>query len=155
MRRSRIFAPAMLAATATGALFAAQPAAAQDAEAAAPLAAEENIAEVAEGLRDPAMQQLAIGVLGAMIEGLMEMPAAPLIEAVDRADGTLDDPVDPDTTLADLAGPDAAEIPARLSEELPAAMETAADMSESLTAMLPVLRQMAERLAEVGEAARR
>ena len=56
--------------------------------------------------------------------------------------------VDPNLTVGDLAGLDAAEAPHEVARRLPEMMGAMATMATTLEAMLPELRAMGDRIAE-------
>lgn len=130
------------------------PAAAQDTPEDALDRAQEQVESFGDVLRDPGTQDMVADTLGTVLAAMLDMPAAPFVEAAARARG---EPVgvDPDTTLGELAGADAGLAPERLAAELPQAMERMGDMSESLSAMMPALAELAQRMGEISDRAAR
>jgi len=83
-----------------------------------------------------------------MTQAMLSMPAAPLLRAAETMAGRDPEAVDPDLTVGDLAGPDAAEAPRELAHRLPEMMGAMAAMTAALETMLPELRAMGDRIAE-------
>ena len=102
--------------------------------------------KLAEKLGDPATQKALAQSVRVMGEILLDMPLAPLADAAARMAGEDGADVDPDATLRNLAGPDAADMPQQIEEKLPQMMGAASAMAGSLETMLPVLRQMAAQM---------
>lgn len=101
---------------------------------------------VAERLNDPLVQDTLASSIAIMGRVLMDMNVAPMMEAMAKATG--DDPayVDPDTTVGDLAGPDARYMPEEMAERVPQVMGAMAGMAEGMEDMVPALRDMAEQV---------
>ncbi|WP_114520823.1 hypothetical protein [Altererythrobacter sp. ZODW24] len=108
------------------------------------LAQDSELSDAAATLSDPATQQMAAVTLSALLEALLDMPTAPLVDAMANIDPDIADAVDDAETLGQLAGPDAADMPAMVREELPQAMTMMGGMATGLEAMLPALKEMAE-----------
>ncbi len=118
------------------------------------VAQDSELSGAAEVLNDPATQQVAAVTLSTLLEALLDIPVAPLVEAMAKVDPDISDEVDQDATLRELAGTDADDMPAMVREELPQAMTMMGDMAEGLEAMLPALREMAEQIEQSVEQAR-
>lgn len=112
------------------------------------LASEGDAQRMADELRDPAMQAQIATAAEAMTRAIMTMPAAPLLRAAETMAGRDPETVDPNLTVGDLAGPEAAEAPHELAQRLPEMMGAMAAMSVALEAMLPELKAMGDRIAE-------
>jgi hypothetical protein len=112
------------------------------------LAADDDAARIAGELNDPARQEQMAAAIEAMMGALLEMPAAPLINAAKTMAGEPTGDVDPDQTIGDLMGPDATEAPREFAHRLPQMMGAMATLATTMEAMLPELRAMGERMAE-------
>lgn len=109
---------------------------------------DERATELVERLEDPAEQQRVAGMLGAMGEVLLSLPIGPMMEAMAKATGDPDPDVDPSTTVRDLAGPEAEDLPEEIADKVPQMMGMMAGMVEGLDAMRPMLEAMAETMRE-------
>ena len=142
----------LLAGAASGALALAAPAAAQDPlppeERAAPMG-EERLDALAERLADPDTQEQLSATLATLSDVLLDLPLAPMAEAVAEAAGEDPEAVDPDVTLRSMA-PGAGEVPRVIEDRLPEAMDRMAGMSGALAKMLPALRDLADRFEAAG-----
>ena len=113
------------------------------------LAAPEDEAQhMTDELNDPATQARIAVAAEAVTQAVLAMPAAPLLRAAETMAGRDPEAVDPDLTVGDLAGPDAAEAPRELAHRLPEMMGAMAAMTAALETMLPELRAMGDRIAE-------
>ena len=108
------------------------------------------IAEAADAMRDPAMQEQAGLMAAALVGVLLEMPVGPLMEAAAKAGGTENPDVDPHATVRDMLGPQAADAPEMVAERMPQMLDAMAGMAGAMggamEAMMPQLRDLAERL---------
>lgn len=138
----------LLAATALAALP--LPVLAQDADSDydAPEIGAEDMGALTEALSDPAMQEKLAIMMRAMTGMMMDMNVAPIARAAAEMAGEDPEAIDPDTTLRELAGEEAEDMPARMQEELPEMMQRMAGMSGMFEQMLPLLREMAEGMGE-------
>ena len=112
------------------------------------LAAEGDAQRMADELNNPATQERIAQAAEVMTQAMLSMPAAPLLRAAETMAGRDPEAVDPDLTVGDLAGPDAAEAPRELAHRLPEMMGAMAAMTAALETMLPELRAMGDRIAE-------
>ncbi len=126
------------------AAFAPSPAMAQDSE----------LSDAAAKLNDPATQQMAAVTLSTLMEALLDMPVAPLVDAMAKVDPDIADEAGQAGTLRELAGPEAADIPEMVREELPQAMAMMGGLAAGFEAMLPALKEMAEQFEHSIEDAR-
>ena len=125
-------------------LFAAPlPAAAQD----VPLAERGALSDIETTLVDPAKQEEIAATLRVLGEVLLDMPLAPLADAVEQMTGETMADVTPNTTLRSIA-PEASRVPEELERQTPRAMEAMGALTGALETMLPALRDMADRLEE-------
>ena len=107
-------------------------------------ASDPDISGVTEALGDPQLQDQAAGMIGAMMEAVLDLPAAPLLDAAARMRGEEDAGLPADTRLGDLAGADGADAAAIIQQQVPQMMDVMAGMTEAFAAMLPAFRGMAE-----------
>ena len=105
---------------------------------------DEALDQAAAELSDPARQAQVSAMAGAMIEAMMHMPVGPMLRAAADMAGEDPEAIDPDTTVADLAGDDAQGASAEVADKVPAMMQAMAGMSGAMATMLPHLREMAE-----------
>ena len=146
----------LLSALAASAAAASAPLLAQDeADAEAPLALEEpgeDFSGMAERFKDPEQQRQMALMLRTMSEVLLDMPLAPLMEALNEVGGEMtgeDAPeVDPDATLRSMA-PQAGRVPEEIEKNLPRALDAMGSMAEAMEKMMPALKDMAERMKDV------
>lgn len=138
---------ALLAAASLAAIAAPMPAFAQDTE--APLQAEEpvELADLMDKLSDPERQREVALMARAISEVLLDLPVAPLMEAMGQIAGEEAPMVGPGTTLRSLA-PQAGRVPEEIERNLPRAMDAVSAMAGAAEIMLPQLRELAERLEE-------
>ena len=133
------------------ALFAAVmplPAFAQDAELLAPEEAEAtSLEQMSDKLSDPARQQELAMMARAMGEVLLDLPLAPLTEALAEIAGEEAPAMDQGTTLRALA-PEASRVPEEIERNLPRAMQAMSALAGAMEAMAPELRAMARRFEE-------
>lgn len=143
----RVFAPVVLGALALSAV----PAAAED----------RPLGRIAEDLSDPERQAAMAGALEALSAALLDLKVGPFMKAMDRAGhGAATRDIDPDATLADVAGPEARRMPRELADKLPVMMGVMGTMAGELEGMVPELEAMGKRMerrmeSAMGEAARR
>ena len=138
-------------AIAAAAFAAPMPLLAQDEEAEAPLALEEGDAPfsaMAERMQDPEYQREMALMLRTMSEVLLDLPLAPLMEAMGDVAGEDAPDVAPDATLRSMA-PEADRVPEEIERNLPRARDAMGSMAEAFQTMLPALEQMAERMRDV------
>src|SRR5690606_11615945 len=81
-----------------------------------------ELSDTAKAFADPQRQEELAGTMRAVMEAMLEMPAAPLLRAAATVAGEDPEAVHPDTRVADLAGPEAAEAPREVAEKLPQMM---------------------------------
>lgn len=105
---------------------------------------EPALADAAGELADPARQQQVATMAGAMVAALMQLPVGGMLRAAADMAGQDAGAIDPDATVADLAGDHAADAPAAVAERLPQMMGMMAQMAGAMDQMVPHLRDMAE-----------
>ncbi|QZH75383.1 MAG: hypothetical protein JY451_01810 [Erythrobacter sp.] len=111
-------------------------------------AGESDLTSAVETMSDPATQEQAALMAAMLVGALMEMPVAPLAEAVSTMAGEDSPAIDPDARVRDYVGPEAARAPEVVAERLPEMMEAMAGMAGAFEQMLPQLRELAERLPQ-------
>ena len=138
---------ALLAAASLVAIAAPMPAFAQEAE--TPLEVEEpvELADLTDKLSDPERQREVALMARAISEVLLDLPVAPLMEAMGQIAGEEAPMVEPGTTLRSLA-PQAGRVPEEIERNLPRAMDAVSAMAGAAEIMLPQLRELAQRLEE-------
>ena len=145
----------VLSALAASVVAAPAPLLAQDeAEAEAPLALEEPgdvFSGMAERFKDPEQQRQMALMLRTMSEVLLDMPLAPLMEAMGEVAGEDAPEVDPDATLRSMS-PHADRVPEEIEKNLPRALDAMGSMAEAMEKMMPALKDMAERMKDVAPA---
>ena len=144
----------VIAALAPVAILAPAPLLAQDQADDAPLLLEEadsDFSDMAERMQDPEKQREMALMLRTMSEVLLDLPLAPLMEAVGEASEDLTGEeapkVDPDATLRSVA-PQADRVPEEIEKNLPRALDAMGSMAEAFGKMLPELQDMAARLKD-------
>lgn len=100
-----------------------------------------------ERLADPVAQEQLATSVAVMGEILLDLPLAPLAQALADAGVETADDIPADTTLRKLA-PGAGRVPEEVAERLPQAMGAMASMARGMEAMLPAFREMADRMKD-------
>ena len=82
-------------------------------------------------------------------ETILRLPVGKLANAIERArPRTIENDIDEDATLADIAGTDAAALPSQLGKQSRLAMEMASGLAEAFAAFLPELEQLGRDLGK-------
>lgn len=110
-------------------------------------APEGKAAEVAARLNDPLTQYAVAGAISAASKALLEMPVAPMVEAVEKATGRVGD-LPPNARLGDLAGLDHARLRNKIVTQVPRAMKAMGAMASAAQAMAPELERMARTMRD-------
>ncbi len=111
-------------------------------------AGDDGMSELVERLQDPAEQERIASMLGTMGEVLLSLPIGPMMDAMSKATGQPNPDMGDDTTVRDLAGPQAEDFPEEIAERVPQMMGMMAGMVEGLDAMRPMLEAMAQTMRE-------
>ncbi len=112
-------------------------------------AREQGLGDAAAKLSDPRLQNAMAGAIAAMSEAMLDMKMAPFAKAMESmGDKDAAREIDPDATLRDMAGPEAARMPQELSRKVPAMMGAMAGMAGAMEAMLPQFKAMGERMKD-------
>jgi len=98
--------------------------------------------EIAAKLNDPLTQYAIAGMLSAMTKALLDMPVAPMVDAVEQASGKRVGNLPRDARVADLAGTDQAEVREKIVDTVPRAMSAMGALAGTLEAMAPQLEEM-------------
>lgn len=104
-------------------------------------------AQLVDRLGDPDFRQELAATIATLSEVVLDLPLAPLADAMADAGVEAADDIPDDATLRRLA-PGTDRIPEELEENLPRAMEAMASMAKGIEAMMPALRDMAARMKE-------
>jgi hypothetical protein len=110
-------------------------------------AAEGDAEQIAEKLADPALQAEVAKMAETMTAVMLDMPVGPMARAAAELEGKDPEAVDPDLTVRDLAGPEAADAPREIAVRVPQMMAALATLAVALEEMLPQLRAIGERMA--------
>ena len=116
------------------------------------MARDKDIDRTIGQLSDPRTQTAAAAAMAAFSEALLDIKMAPFARAMDAAGGAAGDreaarSIDPDATLGEMLGPEAARLPRELSAKVPEMMGAMAGMAGAIEAMVPELEAMARRLS--------
>lgn len=106
-----------------------------------------ELSSTAREFADPQRQEELAGTMQAVMEAMLEMPAAPLLRAAASVAGEDPEAIHPDTRVADLAGPEAADAPREVAEKLPQMMGAMAALAVAFEEMLPQMRAIGENVA--------
>ena len=109
--------------------------------------AEETTNKLVEKLADPAVQAQLATTVAVMSDVLLDMPLAPLADALAQAGVEAADEIPHDTTLRQLS-PDAGRVPDEVAHRLPQMMGAMASMAKGMAAMMPALEEMAARMKD-------
>jgi hypothetical protein len=143
MRRTAL----LLAAIPLAAMLA--PATAMAREDAAPAdAPADRAAEIAQRLNDPLTQYVVAGMVSAASKALLELPVAPVVEAVEQASGRRMGNLPRDARVADLVGVDHHRLRERIVADVPRAMAAMGALASAAGRMSPELERMARTLRE-------
>jgi hypothetical protein len=104
--------------------------------------------EIAAKLNDPAMQSALTGMISAMTRAMLDMPAAPFVNAMGQASGKKMRNLPEDARLGDLAGTDADQINDQIATQLPRAMAAMGAFAVAAEAMAPELEKMARQMRD-------
>lgn len=116
---------------------------------AAPALAQSNEArEMAERMADPALQRSMSDAVAGASEALLDIPIEPFARAMRSVDPDAARDIPRDSTLRDLAGPEAERMPREVARRLPGMIAGMASMSEAMERMLPEMRRIARAMGE-------
>ena len=126
---------------AAGTALAPLPALAQD------VAEDSGLARAAEEMRDPVRQEQVAVMAEAVIASLLEMPVGNLLRSAAEIAGEDPEDIDPNTTLREVAGPEADEAPRLAAKALPKMMSATGALAGAIETMLPEMRRIGEDIA--------
>ena len=112
------------------------------------VAMNEALYRAASEMADPERQEQVAAMAGTVLEAMMDMPVGPLMRAAETMAGRDGEDIDPDLTLADVAGPDALDSADEISERVPEMMQTLAAFAYAMDGVLPEMRRAMEGAAE-------
>ena len=112
---------------------------------------EEDAAAMARTMSDPARQQDMAMMLRAMAEVMLDLPIAPLVEAMEEASGEKGPEVAPGATLRSLSPEAAGRVPELVEKGVPRAMTAMGAMAQGAGTMAPAMRDMAKKMAPLLE----
>ena len=136
----------LLAAPALALVLAAAPAAAKP---------DSKTSRMAEKMKDPANQRAMAGAVAAASEAILDIPLEPLARAAEAIGDRRTARRMRGSTLRDVAGPEAEDMPRELAHKLPARMGAMGGMAEAMEEMAPALKAMAKEMsARVSDAMR-
>lgn len=116
---------------------------------------EDDLMRTAQQLQDPRTQDTLAAVLSAMVGAMLDAPVGGMVNAVAKADPTgRTRPVDPDTTIADMASRDDPDFAENLDAEIRDGTRVVGTMAGALAELLPQLTVLAREVEEQVEAAR-
>jgi hypothetical protein len=115
-----------------------------------------EMTKLADTLKDPAVQDDMADAVSGLVGALMQMKVGPLARLAERVDPKSDlADVDPDATLADLAGRKGRKNMARLDDDVRVGTAMMGDMTAMMAAMLPAMDAMARDMEARWKDARR
>ncbi len=118
--------------------------------------ASEKMTKFAQRLDDPAMQDSIAAMVEGMSGMMLSLPVGKFAGAIEKArPGAVKDSIPDDATLADLAGPDAEAIPARLGDESRNLMSMMSGFAQAFAGMIPEFEAIARDIEESVKKARR
>ena len=133
----------MIFTLAAGAALAPLPALAQD-----DLPSDESeLARAADEMSDPVRQEQVAVMTEAVMASLLEVPIGKLLQSAATIAGEDPDEIDPNTTLREVAGPEAEEAPRQLAAAVPRMMDAAGALAGAFETLLPELRRIGEDIA--------
>ena len=108
----------------------------------------EKAGEIATRLNDPMTQYAIAGMLSALTKALLDMPVAPMVDAVEQASGKRLGDMPRDARVGDLAGTDQREVREKIVGTVPRAMSAMGALAGAFEAMAPRLEQMARTMRD-------
>jgi hypothetical protein len=137
----------LLAAPAVALAFAAAPAAAKP---------DNATSRMAEKMNDPETQRAMATAVAAASEAILDIPLEPLARAAEAMGDRRTARRMRGSTLRDVAGPEAEDMPRELAHKLPAMMGAMGGMAVAMEEMAPALKAMAKEMgARMSDAMRR
>ncbi|MFC4291252.1 hypothetical protein ACFOWX_02365 [Sphingorhabdus arenilitoris] len=104
---------------------------------------EEQLRGVAARLGDPDMQDGIANMAENLGEVMMRLPVGKFMSAIEKArPGTVDRDYDEDTTFADMAGPEAEDLPQQLGQQSRVAVKMMSGFAEAIAQIMPQLEEL-------------
>jgi hypothetical protein len=108
-----------------------------------------DIADIADRMDDPLVQDGISAGIERMAGAMMNVRVGPLAEAIERArPGTVDRRIRRDSTVGDLAGRDAEYLPERLGEQSREMMGMMGGFARAMATMMPEFERMGREMEE-------
>lgn len=117
-----------------------------------PAEEESRTAQMAKNFADPERQRDMALMMRAMAEVMLDMPVAPMVEAMENATGEAGPKVAPNATLRSMSPDVASKMPELIEKGVPAAMSAMGAAADGAAKMTPAMREMAAKMAPVLEA---
>jgi hypothetical protein len=108
------------------------------------LAAESDAAHLAKDLADPDLQAELAVMAQTMATAMLDMKIGPMARAAAEMEGKDPEAVDPDLTVREVAGPEAADAPREIAVRVPQMMGAMAALAVAFEQLLPQLRAIGE-----------
>ena len=105
---------------------------------------ESELARAADEMSDPVRQEQVAVMTEAVMASLLEVPIGKLLQSAATIAGEDPDEIDPNTTLREVAGPEADEAPRQLAAAVPRMMDAAGALAGAFETLLPELRRIGE-----------
>ncbi len=116
---------------------------------------EAGMMEMAGKISDPAMQDGVASAVETMTSAMMRLPVGQVAEAIENArPGTINRRIRRDTTIADLAGRDARNLPEELGARSREAMGMMSGFARAMAVMMPEFERMGRDMEESFKAAK-
>ena len=108
---------------------------------------ESELARAADEMSDPVRQEQVAVMTKAVMASLLEVPIGKLLQSAATIAGEDPEEIDPNTTLREVAGPEADEAPRQLAAAVPRMMDAAGALAGAFETLLPELRRIGEDIA--------
>ena len=119
------------------------------------IGSEAGMMEMAGKISDPAMQDGVASAVETMTSAMMRLPVGQFAEAIENArPGTINRRIRRDTTIADLAGRDARNLPEELGARSREAMGMMSGFARAMAVMMPEFERMGRDMEESFKAAK-
>ncbi len=113
------------------------------------LSTEENLDQLSDKLEAPELQDKVASTVEKMTAVMLQFPVGQFAEAVeDIRPNSTEQPIASDATIADLAGEQAINLPAKLGDESRKAMTIMGSLTGVFAQLIPEFKNIAEELEE-------
>ena len=112
-----------------------------------PAAEDTGLARAAKEMSDPDRQKQVALMAEVVMTALLEVPVGKLMQSAATIAGEDPDEIDPNTTLREVAGPEAEAAPRQFAAAMPRMMDAAGALAGALETALPELRRIGEDIA--------